>query len=163
MSIVPDSMKTVFEAAGWVHGRQVDVASAVPIDHPAHSALAELGGLTLTDATPGIRSIAFGHVAEGESDMAAWATALGTDMVGIAEQDGGHATLYLSGLGQVIGCSNVHPACFLIGRTIGEALDAIGRGKRAQPMLLPDEDEITLYGVTFHQGDEEVIGPNDLI
>lgn len=163
MSIVPDSMKKVFEAAGWVHGRQVDVASAVPIDHPAHSVLAELGGLTLTDPTPAIRSIAFGHVAEGESDMAAWATALGTDMVGIAEEDGGHATLYLSSLGQLIGCSNVHPAYFLIGRTIGEALDAIGHGKRAQPMLLPDEDEITLYGVTFRQGDEEVIGPNDLI
>jgi hypothetical protein len=96
-------------------------------------------------------------------DVIAWAAALGTDMIGIAEEDDGHATLYLSGQGFVVGCSNVHPACFLIGRTVGEALDAIGSGKRAQPMLLPFESEVTLYGVTFRQGDKEVIGPDELI
>jgi hypothetical protein len=152
-----------FEAAGWFSGRQVDVAAAVPIDHPAYALLAEFGGLTLTKPAPHICSIAFRHVTDGESDMLAWAAALETDMVGIAEEDDGHATLYLSGRGQVIGCSNVHPAWFLVGRTIGEALDTIGHGKRARPMLLPDEDEITLYGVTFRQGDAEVIGPDALI
>ncbi len=100
---------------------------------------------------------------EGASDLIAWAAALETDFVSIAEEDDGHATLYLSGLGQVVGRSNVHPACFLVGRTIGEALEAIGSGKRAQPMLLPDENNVTLYGVTFRQGDDEVIGPDDLL
>lgn len=100
---------------------------------------------------------------EGASDLIAWATALQTDFVSIAQEDDGHATLYLSGRGQVIGCSNVHPACFLVGRTIGEALNAIGSGKRAQPMLLPEESEVTLYGVIFREGDDDIIGPEDLL
>lgn len=113
--------------------------------------------------SPNICSIEFRHVTEGASDLITWATALKTDIVSIAEEDDGHATLYLSGRGQVIGCSNLHPACFLVGRTIDEALDAIGSGKRAQPMLLPDESEVTLYGVTFRQGDDGIIGPDDLL
>lgn len=163
MSAVPDSMRRAFEAAGWTEGRQVDVASSVPLHHPAHGVLAELGGLTLAHPAPDICSIEFCHVTERGSDLIAWATALRTDIVSIAEEDDGHSTLYLSGRGQVIGCSNVHPACFLVGRTIVEALDAIGSGKRAQPMLLPDESDLTLYGVTFRQGDDEIIGPADLL
>jgi hypothetical protein len=45
---------------------------------------------------------------------------------------------------------------------MSEALEAIGSGKRAQPMLLPHESEVTLYGITFRQGEDEVIGPYDL-
>ncbi len=84
---------------------------------------------------------------------------MGADMVGIAEVDDGHATLYLSSRGHVIGCSNIHDAYFLVGRTIGEA---IGSGRRAKPMLLPGESEVMLYGSTFCQGDVEVIGPDEL-
>jgi hypothetical protein len=112
MSAVPDSMRKAFEAAGWTEGRQIDVVSSVPLHHPAHAVLAELGGLTLTDPSPNICSIEFRHVNEGVSDLMAWTAALGTDMVSIAEADDGHATLYLTGRGQVIGCSNVHPAFF---------------------------------------------------
>ena len=83
-------------------------------------------------------------------------------MVGIAEQDDGHAELYLTQEGQVIGCSLIHPACFLVGRTFEEAMEAIARGVRARPMLLPGQEEVTLYGVTFRQGDEAVIGPSQL-
>lgn len=163
MSIVPDSMRRAFEAAGWTEGRRVHVSSGVPLHHPAHEVLAELGGLTLKDPAPNICSIEFQHITDGGSDLIAWAAALNTQIVGIAEEDEGHATLYLSGRGQVIGCSNVHPACFLVGRTIDEALDAIGRGTRARPMLLPHNSEVTLYGVIFRQGDDEVIGPGDLL
>lgn len=162
MSIVPSSMTNKFEAAGWFPGRTIEVAPAVPFDHPAHAVLAEIGGLALSNPAPNICSVAFRHVTEGASDLAEWEAALGTDMVSFAEEDDGHATLYLSGRGHVFGRSNVHPAVFLIGRTIGEALDALGSGRRAQPMLLPDEDEITLYGVTFRQGDREVIVPSGL-
>lgn len=163
MSIVPDSMRWAFEAAGWTEGRQVHVPSGVPLHHPAQEVLAELGGLTLEDPAPNICSIKFQYRPDGGSDLNAWASALNTQIVGIAEEDDGHATLCLSGRGQVIGCSNVHPACFLVGRTIGEALDAIGRGKRARPMLLPHDSEVTLYGVTFRRSDDEVIGPDHLL
>jgi hypothetical protein len=94
--------------------------------------------------------------------MAEWEAALGTKMVGIAEEDDGHAELYLTQEGQVIGCSLIHPACFFRGNTITEAMEAVGRGVRARPMLLPGQDEVTLYGDTFRQGDEGVIGPSQL-
>lgn len=46
-----------------------------------------------------------------------WEEVLATTMVGIAEQDGGHAELYLTQRGQVIGRSLVHPAFWLVGET----------------------------------------------
>ncbi|MEO6224987.1 MAG: SUKH-3 domain-containing protein [Sphingomicrobium sp.] len=162
MSIVPESMQIPFRAAGWFEGRHVTLDADVPTGHPATAVLAELSGLTLLKPAPNVCSIAFQHVAEGADDVAEWEAALGTTMVGIAEEDDGHAELYLTEQGQVVGCSLVHPACFLVGRTFEEAMEAIGRGERARPMLLPAQDEITLYGISFRQGDEDVIGPAQL-
>lgn len=99
MSVVPGSMSAVFKAAGWFDGRHVAVPPAVPISHPAYAVLAEFGGLTLMNPAPYICSISFQHLTRGASDMIAWEAALGTDMIGIAEEDDGHATLYLSGRG----------------------------------------------------------------
>jgi hypothetical protein len=162
MSVVPESMRTVFRGAGWFEGRIVALDAAVPTCHPATAVLAEVGGLTLLDPAPNVCSIAFQHVNEGASFVAEWEAALGTTIVGIAEEDDGHAELYLTQEGQVIGCSLIHPACFLVGRTFEEAMEAIGRGERARPMLLPAQDDVTLYGITFRQGDEEVVGPAQL-
>ena len=162
MSVVPRGMVRAFKTAGWFEGRQIAVPSAVPASHPASALLAELGGLTLVNPAPNICSVAFQYTAEAAELMVAWEVALATKLVGIAVKDDGHAELYLGDRGHVIGCSLVHPACFLVGRTIEEALEAIGSGKRAQPMLLSDEEEITLYGETYRQGDQAVIGPSDL-
>ncbi|HET6942288.1 MAG TPA: SUKH-3 domain-containing protein [Sphingomicrobium sp.] len=162
MSVVPEAMRTPFRGAGWFEGRQVAVDRAVPAGHPASAVLAELGGLVLVEPAPNICSIAFQHVAEGAPFVAEWEAALGTKMVGIAKEDDGHSELHLTQSGQVIGCSLVHPACFLVGTTFEGAMNAIGRGERASPMLLPAQDEVTLYGVTFRHGDEAVIGPAEL-
>ena len=139
------------------------VPAEVPAGHPATAVLAELGGIAWLNPAPNVCSVAFQHVAEGASSIAAWEAALDTKMVGIAEEDDGHGELYLTDRGEVIGCSLVHPACFLVGRTFIEAVEAIGRGERARPMLLPREDEIVLYGITFRQGDKDVISPADLV
>lgn len=162
MSAVPDTMAKMFEAAGWFAGRQVSVSPTVPPNHPAHALLAELGGITLTRPASNMCSIEFLPVSEGIASVRPWEAALHTKMVGIAEQDDGHAELYLTDKGHVVGCSLVHPACFLVGQTVAEALEAIGSGKRARPMLLPGDKEISLYGITFRQGDEGVIGPDEL-
>jgi len=162
MSVVPESMRTPFRKAGWFEGRKVAVDAAVPTGHPATAILAELGGLALLDPAPNICSIAFQYVAEGAAFVAEWEAALGTTMAGIAEEDDGHAELYLTQEGRVVGCSLIHPACFLVGRSFGEAVEAIGRGERASPMLLPEQDEVTLYGITYRQGDEAVVGPAQL-
>jgi hypothetical protein len=83
-------------------------------------------------------------------------------MVGVAEQDGGHGELYLTERGQVVGCSLVHPACWLVGETFEDAIVALVEGRRSKPMMLPEQQEVTLYGTRFRQGDNEVLGPADL-
>ena len=84
---------------------------------------------------------------------------MATSLISIAEQDGGHAELYLADRGQLIGCSLVHPACWLVGRTIARGLDAIARGECARPILLPGEDEVSLYGSTLRPGDADLLIP----
>jgi hypothetical protein len=83
-------------------------------------------------------------------------------MVGVAEQDGGHAELYLTERGQVVGCSLVHPACWLVGPTFEVAMLALAEGRRSKPMMLPGQCEAMLYGIRFRPGDPEVLGPADL-
>ena len=159
MSVVPESARPLFRAAGWFEGRHVAVEAAVPTGHPAMAVLAELGGLALVDPAPSVCSVAFQHVTEGASILAEWEAVLETKMVGIAEVDNGHGELYMTQGGQVISCSLVHPACSLVGRTFAEAMEAIGRGERSRPMLLPEQPAVTLYGVVFRQGEPDVLGP----
>lgn len=140
----------------------IPVATEVPQDHPAHAISAELAGITFIKPAPSICSIQFKAIVDADRWIAEWAEALGTTMVGIAEQDDGHAELYLTESGQLIGSSQVHPACFLVGRTFQEALEGIGSGVRATPLLLPDQDHITLYGRLFRRGNEEVLGLAEL-
>ena len=155
-------MRSLFRAAGWFDGRHVAVGADVPTCHPGTAILAELGGLALLNPAPNVCSIAFKHVTEGASSLAAWEAALGTKIVGIAEDDDGHGELYITQGGRVIHCSLVHPAVSLVGSTFVEAMEAIGRGDRSRPMLLPGQSDVTLYGVLFRQGDPSVLGPNAL-
>jgi hypothetical protein len=152
----------MFRQAGCFVGRKVAVDPAVPPQHAAHAVLAEVGGLRLVEPAPSIASIAFGHVQDGAEMVRLWEDALATTMVGIAEVDDGHAELYLTDRGQVIGCSLVHDAFWLVGKTFSAAMDEISAGKRPAPMLLPGQHEVWLYGELFRPGEAGVIGPTDL-
>jgi hypothetical protein len=162
MTVVPANMRIAFQKAGWFEGRQVAVGPGVPTGHPAHAILAELTGVTLIEPAPNVCSVEFKAITQVDPSIAAWGEALGTSMVGIAEEDDGHSELYLTDRGQVIGSSQVHPACFLVGQSFDEAIEAIGRGDQARPLLLPDQEEVTLYGRAFRHGDPEVLGPGDI-
>ncbi len=129
MSVVPAVMRTAFQKSGWFEGRQVAVAPGVPKDHQAYAILAELSGLTICDPGPNVCSVEFKAINEVDPPVTVWAKLLATSVVGIAEEDDGHSELYLTGRGQVIGSSQIHPACFLVGRTFQEAMEAIRRGR----------------------------------
>ncbi len=163
MSIVPNDLRDALRRAGWFEGRRVTVHTSVSVDHPAYAVLAELGDLIFPNPSPSVTSIAFRYDKDAKEWMAAWEAALAMDLVSIAEQDDGHAALYLTDRGHMIGCSLVHPACFLVGQTFGKALQAIWSGERARPMLLPDEEEVILYGNRFRRGDPVVIGPDAFV
>lgn len=49
---VPESVRTVFETAGWYPGRRVDVILLVTPDHPSAAILAALSGLEQFDCLP---------------------------------------------------------------------------------------------------------------
>ena len=163
MHVVPSSASSLFKLSGWFEGRRVAVDDVVPPQHAAYAVLAELGGITLRDPAPNLVSLTFRHVCDAAPELALWEAALATRMVGVAEQDGGHGELYLTERGQLVGCSLVHPACWLVGQTFQEGLLDLIEGRRSRPMMLPGQREMTLYGTRFEQGDDEVLGPRDLV
>lgn len=55
--------------------------------------------------------------------------------------------------GRVFGNSVVHDAFYFLGIDLREALQRLLCGRRAIPMLRPDQTSITLYGDTFVEGD----------
>lgn len=158
MTFVPTKLRPAFHHAGWFEGRNVVVDPAVPRDHPAHAVLAELNGLAVPHPAPNIEMLAFEPVSEAASLLARLEAALRTRLVGIAELDGGHAELYVAAGGQLIGCSLVHSACWLVGRTVARGLAAMADGDRSRPILLPGDGEVSLYGQVFAHGDAAVVG-----
>jgi hypothetical protein len=153
-------MAALFERAGWLPGRHVDVLVDAPPDHPAYSLLAELSGISLV--RPGFRivEVDFQPVSMAAGRVAAWAAALRTHMAGIAETHDAQGELYMTGAGHVIGCSLVHDAFWLQGRTFAEAMERLWSGERSRPMLLPGQQEAILYGISFRRGDSEILTPD---
>ena len=131
--MVPSSLQKPFRKAGLFEGRQVAVDAAVPTRHPARTVLAELGSIAWLRPSTNVCSMEFLHVSENASSMAAWEAALGTTMVGIAEQDDGHGELYMTQGGVVVFCSIVDPACGFVGRPLPrlwKSLDAVSEFDR---------------------------------
>jgi hypothetical protein len=153
-------MAAVFEHAGWFPGRQADVRVDAPPGHPARALLLELSGLALVRPRSSVVEVHFQPVSMAAGRVVAWATALRTHMSGIAETDDAQGELYMTDAGHVIGCSLVHDAFWLQGRTFAEAMERIWSGERSRPMLLPGQEETVLYGTTFRPGDPEILTPD---
>jgi hypothetical protein len=151
---VPDSVRARFVAAGWYPERRVAVSTAVPADHPAAAILATFGGLTVT---PGCKigeecasdDLAFGELFPDESITDVWAGLLGTRLVGVADMHHGHGELYIAADGRCFGRSCIHDAFYFEGASFAEAAERAMLGRRAQPLLRPDQSSVTLYGVRF--------------
>ena len=160
MSVVPASLATVFERAGWFPGRDVVVRVDAPPGHPARPLLAELSGIALVRPQSRIVEVEFQPVSMAAGRVVAWAAALRTHMAGIAETHNAHGELYMTEAGHVIGCSLVHDAFWLAGRTFAEAMARIWSGGPSRPMLLPGQEEAILDGITFRRGDPDVLTPD---
>ena len=75
-----------------------------------------------------------------------WEELLATQLVGVAEVHHGHEELYVDHHGRLFGASLIHDAFYLHGASFGEAMESLLFGRRAQPMLRPDQDRVMLYG-----------------
>jgi hypothetical protein len=158
---IPVSIKSQFIAAGWYPGRKVNVSSAVPIEHPAAAILATFGGLTVTpDCESGEEcapnDLAFQELWPDQSITKVWAGILGTSLVGVAEVHYGHGQLYVASDGRCFGRSNIHDAFYFEGASIAEAAERALLGRRARPLLRPDQASVRLYGNVFTADNPEV-------
>jgi hypothetical protein len=79
-----------------------------------------------------------------------------TELVGIAGVNNDHGELYVDALGRCFGASCVHDAFFFYGESFAEAVEGILLGRRARPMLRPDQPFVTLYGEKFTAESPEV-------
>lgn len=104
-------------------------------------------------------SAVINYIPDVDELPARWGEALATHMIGIGEIEGGHGEFYVSAAGRLFGNSIVHPAFFWIGPTFIDGMRSFIAGVRSRPMLLPDQQEIWLYGDHFRHGDPEVLGP----
>ena len=166
---LPNSIRPLFVAAGWHPGRQVPVPASVR-DHPAVAILASFTGLSvLPERTSGQQcaasDLAFGWLdPEDIPPPAEWEVLLGSRLVGIAEVQRGHGSLFVAADGRCFGSSHVHDAFYFEGGTFAEAAEGLLLGRRARPMLRPDQASVMLYGVTYTQSSPEVYsyhaGPN---
>jgi hypothetical protein len=159
MSVVPQHFRAEFIRGGWCEGRETPVDTTVPQSHPARAVLAELTGVRLTRPGDDIVEVDFKYIKDNDPLIIEWASALGMQIVGIAEAHNAHGELYITDRGHVIGSSIIHGACWFQGRSFAEAMEAILSGTRSRPMLLPGQTEMMLYGNTFRHGDAALITP----
>ncbi len=152
----PETVHELFQRAGWFRGRREELNEVEP-HHPATAVLAAFGGLEIRPdgvegrscAPSSVRFVAFTATGLARD----WSRVLETELVGIAELDDGHGSLYVAADGRVFGMSDVHDAFFFEGATFFVAIEHLLLGERAKPMLHPDQRETTLYGVVHRRGD----------
>lgn len=138
------------EDAGWFPARWV--ATLAPKDHPAEPILAALSGLRVGQTGPG-ESCARSDIAfflldpePDDDDLHEWSRLLGTVLVGLGEVHNGHGELWIASDGRCFGRSLVHRAFYFEGHDFAEAIEGLLLGRRARPMLRPDQESVTLYG-----------------
>lgn len=160
MSLVPSDLQSEFGRSGWGPGRQVAVDPRIPIDHPAHLVLAELGGLRLMRfyGDYEVCEVDFQYVPDKSGLTARWEAALGTELIGMAEHHNANGELLIASTGHVFGNSVVHYAFWHVGSTFHEAMRNLMAGKLGRPMLLGHETSVH-FGREYTRDDPEVLHP----
>lgn len=161
MELLTPAIEPHFRRAGWVPNRRVCVERGVPEDHPAYIVLQSFGGLRVGEVGVGedcARSnIEFCKVEEHDPLIEAWQTALRTRLVGIGECHNGHGQLWLDDHSRLFHSGLVAPMVLYDGPTFASGIEKHLLGHRSQPMLLPWQDEVLVWGQTFLAGDIGVL------
>jgi hypothetical protein len=153
---IPQSIQPLFVAAGWQSNRRVPVNPNVPVGHPAHDILSELGGLHVGQRGPGIEcatsDVKF-DFCDGDSETVdIWSRLLEARLVGVAELDKGYGWLLVDASGRCFGADLVSDNFYFYGATFDEAVERLLAGRRARPVIRPDQDQVYLYGENFTRG-----------
>jgi SUKH-3 immunity protein len=153
---LPNPIRTIFADAGWKAGRRITVPTVVPLEHPAHLVLAEFGGLTVGQNGRGEEcakhSLSFGYI-EPDRAVLRWAELLQSQLIGVAEIEGGHAELHVDASGRWFFVSCIHDAFAFEGMSFAEAMERELLGRRCLPMLRPDQSSVVMWGEVFTSDD----------
>jgi len=162
--MLPFDLFSFFKSAGWYPGRAVDLppglGQQLPEGHPAFRILSEFGGLTVGKVGRGQQcassDVAFGFVDAADYQIEIWNDLLGTILVGIAEVHHAHGELYVDTAGRCFGVSLMHDAFYFEGESFGDAMRGLLLGRRSRPMLRPDQETVTLYGIDYDVNSPEL-------
>ena len=154
---IPLSVRPLFVAAGWQSERRVSVDGRVPQLHPAYGVLQELGGLHVGRSELGgiecARSdLEFCFYDVDQDILSTWNALLRSQLIGVAEVHNRHGWLLVDEAGRCFGASQIHDAFYFEGQTLGQAAERLLLGRKARPMLRPDQHDVDLYGTTFARG-----------
>jgi hypothetical protein len=154
---IPVSVRPLFAAAGWQSGRRVCVDGRVPQLHPAYGVLQEVGGLRVGRSGLGgiecARSDLEFCLCDIDQDiLSTWRELLQSRLLGVAEVQNRHGWLLVDEAGRCFGASQIHDAFYFEGQTFGEAVERLLLGRKARPMLRPNQHQVDLYGATFARG-----------
>lgn len=154
---IPAGVRPLFVAAGWKSGRRIRVDGRVPQLHPAYGVLQEVGGLHVGRSEVGgiecARSdLEFGFCEADRGILSTWSELLRSRLIEVAEVHNRHGWLIVDEAGRCFGASIIHDAFYFEGQTFGEAAERLLLGRKARPMLRPDQNQVDLYRVTFPRG-----------
>ncbi|MBL8820078.1 MAG: SUKH-3 domain-containing protein [Planctomyces sp.] len=144
-----------FVMAGWSPTRRVEVPSFIPSEHPAAQVHCQFGGLTVWKCEAGIEcatsDVVFraSPMDNGDDEVAVWQTLLDTTLVSIGDVHHGHGELFMSTDWRCFGRSNLHEAFCFEGNDFVTAIQNILLGIRSRPMLRPDQQVVTMYGIDY--------------
>jgi hypothetical protein len=125
-------------------GNRGAVDGRVPQLHPAYDVLQELGGLHVGRSELGgiecARSDLEFCFCEADQDvLSTWSDLLRSRLIEVAEVHNRHGWLIVDEAGRCFGASQIHDAFYFEGHTFGEAVERLLLGRRAGPMLRPDQ------------------------
>ncbi|VWC84407.1 MULTISPECIES: SUKH-3 domain-containing protein [Burkholderia] len=166
---IPSTVRPLFVAAGWRGDADGRVSSRAD-DHPGNAILRAFDGLIVgTDRadrrgeTCARMGLAFHALARNDRQIAAWEQALGTTMIGIAEDDLGYVEFYVDAQGRVFAANCVVDGVYLCGFTFGEAVERTLCGRVAIPLVLDDRATIAYYGEDLTSDDPRVMTAAQLL
>jgi hypothetical protein len=158
---IPANVRPMLAAVGWHSGRHIDVDARVPQFHPAHGILKEFGGLHIGRCGPGIEcatsDLEFGFCEEADREVGSiWSELLMSKLIAVAEVHHRHGWLLVDETGRCFGASQIRDAFYYEGPNFGVGLESLLIGRKARPMLRPDQHQLDLYGKTFYRGDAAI-------
>ncbi|VWB24048.1 hypothetical protein BLA6860_00976 [Burkholderia lata] len=166
---IPGTVRPLFVAAGW-RGNADGRVSSHDGEHPGDAILRVFDGLVVgTDRadrrgeTCARMGISFHAPARKDHQIAAWEQALGTTMVGVAEDDLGYVEFYVDAVGRVFATNCVVDGVYLCGFTFGEAVERTLCGRVATPLVLDDRATIAYYGADLTSDDPRVMTAAQLL